>query len=132
MTGGGRRHPGSRRVTLHLPDGTRWQIVVEDGQYVLEAALAAGLDLPHSCLQGWCLTCAARLLEGEMDQRDSRRYYPADRAAGFVLPCTGRALTDLVLATHAREAMREARRAAGLPYPRGDWGARPACWRRQV
>ncbi len=117
---------GDRRVTLRFPDGAAAEIVVKDGQYVLEAALAAGLDLPHSCLQGWCLTCAARLIEGEMDQRDSRRYYPADRACGFVLPCTGRPLTDLVLETHAREAMRAARRAAGLPYPRGDWGARPS------
>lgn len=113
-----------KRATLKLPDGTVRTIRIAEGQYVLEAALAAGLELPHSCLQGWCLTCAARLIEGEMDQRDSRRYYPADQAAGFVLPCTGRPLTDVVLKTHARDAMRAARRAAGLPFPRGDWGVR--------
>lgn len=121
-------------VTLRLPDGSVHHILVEPGQYVLEAALAAGLELPHSCLQGWCLTCAARLLEGTMDQRDSRRYFPADRAAGFVLPCTGRPLTPLVLETHAREAMRAARRALGLPYPHGNWGASSAtvkAWRKR-
>lgn len=111
-----------RRVTFRLPDGRERTVAVASGQHILEAGLEAGLDLPYSCLQGWCLTCAARLVEGEVDQRDSRRYFPEDREAGFVLPCTGRACSDAVLETHARDKMREARNRHGLPYPKGDWG----------
>lgn len=110
------------RVTFRLPDGTEHTVNVRSDEHVLDAGLAAGLDLPYSCLQGWCLTCAARLLRGEMDQSDSKRYYDEDRRAGFALPCTGRPRSDLLLETHERDAMREARRQHGLPFPLGDWG----------
>lgn len=108
-------------VTFQMPTGTR-TVEVGDDQHILDAGLAAGLDLPYSCLQGWCLTCAARLVAGEVDQRDSRRYYEADREAAFALTCTGKPRSDLVLQTHARDDMRRARDRHNLPYPKGDWG----------
>lgn len=113
------------RVTLELPDGVGQVVDAREDEHVLDAGLAAGLELPYSCLQGWCLTCAARLVRGEVDQTDSRRYYREDRRAGFVLPCTARPRSDLVLITHARDAMRQERHRNGLPFPRGDWGHWP-------
>jgi ferredoxin len=110
------------RVVLRLPDRSDAILGVREDQHILEAALEAGLDLPFSCLQGWCLTCAAHIVEGDIDQRDSRRYYTEDRAEGFALLCTGRPRSDCVLETHARDAMRRARDKHQLPYPRGDWG----------
>lgn len=109
-------------VTLKRPDGRPVTIDVAADQHILTAALQAGIDLPYSCLQGWCLTCAARLCAGAVDQRDSQRYYDSDREDGFVLLCTGRPRSDVVVDTHARDAMRAARAARGLPFPRGDWG----------
>jgi len=109
-------------VTVRLPDGTEQTLPVGDDQHLLDAALDAGLDLPYRCLQGWCLTCAARLLRGRVNQQDSRRYYPQDREAGFVLPCTGRPESDLLLETRARDAMRRNREAHHLPFPHGNWG----------
>ncbi len=111
------------QVTFRVPDGTEQTIPVREGEHVLDAALEAGLDLPFGCLQGWCLSCAARLVRGEMNQQDSRRYYREDREAGFVLPCTGRPESDLVLETHARDAMRQNRERHHLPFPRGNWGS---------
>ncbi len=113
------------RVVLRLPGGHEQAIDVRDDQHILDAALEAGLDLPYSCLQGWCLTCAGRLLEGRVDQRDSRRYFAEDRDEGFVLLCTGRPQSDCVIETHARDAMRRARSRHGLPFPKGDWGNWP-------
>jgi CDP-4-dehydro-6-deoxyglucose reductase, E3 len=74
-------------------------IQVHAGQPVLEAALAAGLNLPHSCKSGHCSSCRARLRSGEIR-------YPAGRplgitaeeeAAGKILLCQARAQTDLVV-----------------------------------
>jgi ferredoxin len=110
------------RVQLRFPDQSEHGVDVNEERHILDAALAAGLPLPYSCLQGWCLTCAVRILEGEIDQRDSRRYFPEDRAEGFALICTGRPRSTCVLETHARDAMRRARDKHGLPYPKGDWG----------
>jgi ferredoxin len=110
------------RVEMRLRDGASATLGVDAREHVLDAALAAGLDLPYRCLQGWCLTCAARIVEGTLDQSDSRRYYPEDRAEGFALICTAKPASDCVLESHARDAMRRARDRHGLPYPRGDWG----------
>jgi CDP-4-dehydro-6-deoxyglucose reductase len=71
------------------------------GQSVLEAALNASLNLPHSCKGGNCGSCRARLLTGEI-------YYPngrplglseAEAAEGFVLLCQARARSDLSIET---------------------------------
>jgi len=72
-------------------------IPVAPGQSVLDAALAAGLNLPHSCKSGHCGSCRARLCEGEIE-------YPLGAPAGlsaeemrsgFVLLCQARPQTDL-------------------------------------
>jgi ferredoxin len=94
-------------------------LLVRDDQYLLDAATEAGLELPFMCLQGWCTTCAVKLLEGEVDQSEARRYYPQDRAAGFVLICSAFARSDVRLLTHQKDAMRAQRRALGLPAPHG-------------
>jgi ferredoxin len=71
------------------------------------------------CLQGWCLTCAARVEGGgEWDQSEARRYYEEDRRAGFILLCAACPRSDLVVRTHQRLAMRDHRDALGLPAPR--------------
>ena len=110
------------RITFITPDGRRTTSSVGPEEHLLDAGLAAGLELPSSCLQGWCLTCAARLVEGAVTQADSRRYFPADQDAGFVLLCTARALSDVIVQTHGRDAMAAAREEKGLPYPKGTWG----------
>ena len=74
-------------------------IRVRAGQPVLEAALAAGLNLPHSCKSGHCSSCRARLRSGAVRYPGVR---PAgitaeEEAAGNVLLCQARPLTDLVL-----------------------------------
>ena len=106
-------------VTFIFPDGHQAQIEVPEDEFILTAAYGAGLDLPSMCLQGWCITCAGRVEgPGEWDQSASLRYYPQDRGAGFILLCTARPQSDLVVRTHQRVAMRDHRLACGLPTPR--------------
>jgi ferredoxin len=105
-------------VTLVLPHGeARFECPADE--FVLHAALVNGIDLPYSCLQGWCITCAARVLEGQLDPSASRRFFPQDTEAGFALICTARPRSDLRLVTHQKEAMRAHRIALGLPVPLG-------------
>ena len=71
-------------------------------QSLLDAALGASLNLPHSCKSGNCGSCRARLLQGEI-------HYPngpplglseTEVADGFVLLCQARARSDLRIETH--------------------------------
>lgn len=73
------------------------------GASVLDAALAAGLNLPHSCKSGHCGSCRARLIAGDID-------YPggtplglsaSEAARGDILLCKARALTDITIEARA-------------------------------
>ncbi len=70
-------------------------------QSVLEAALAAGLNIPHSCKSGHCGSCRARLLAGEIHYPRGRPLglTAHDTARGRVLLCQARACADLVVET---------------------------------
>ncbi|MFQ5708583.1 MAG: 2Fe-2S iron-sulfur cluster-binding protein [bacterium] len=110
------------KVKLITPDGQEHQLLVPEGRHILDVALESGLDLPYSCLQGWCLSCSARVIQGRVNQEDSKRFYEADRREGFALLCTGKPESELVLKTHATEEMRLARKKNRLPFPKGKWG----------
>ncbi|MCU0760969.1 MAG: FAD-binding oxidoreductase [Steroidobacteraceae bacterium] len=75
-------------------------ILVEAGRPILEAALGAGINLPHSCKSGHCSSCRALLRAGEIayprDQRPAG-LTEAEAAAGRVLLCQARARSDLVV-----------------------------------
>jgi ferredoxin len=106
------------RVTF-VTEGREVQTEVGEDEYLLDAAVRAGLDLPYMCLQGWCTTCAGRVLEGKVDQGEALRVYPQDEAAGFVLLCSAFPRSDLRILTHQKEELRALRRSLGLPAPRG-------------
>jgi len=70
---------------------------VREDQSVLEAALSAGLNLPHSCKSGHCSSCRARLLQGEIRYPGVRPPGLTEEEArnGNILLCQARPLTDL-------------------------------------
>jgi CDP-4-dehydro-6-deoxyglucose reductase, E3 len=72
---------------------------VATAEPVLQAALAAGLNLPHSCKSGHCGSCRARLIEGATHYPHGRPLgiTPDEAAEGYVLLCQARAKSDLVL-----------------------------------
>ncbi len=68
-------------------------------QSVLDAALAAGLNLPHSCKTGNCNLCRARLIGGSIRYPHGRPLglTEQDAADGTILICQARAESDLEL-----------------------------------
>lgn len=105
-------------ISFRTPEG-EVRAEADEKTTLLEAAAEAGLELPHTCLQGWCITCAALLKEGRVDHPDALRYYEEDRAAGFILLCSAEPRSDVVVQTHAKDAMRAHRARHGLPAPQG-------------
>jgi ring-1,2-phenylacetyl-CoA epoxidase subunit PaaE len=61
--------------------------VVQPGQTLLEAGLAAGVDMPYSCTMGGCAACKLELVAGEVIQREPNCLDPGERARGYVLAC---------------------------------------------
>jgi ring-1,2-phenylacetyl-CoA epoxidase subunit PaaE len=76
----------TREVDFHVADGN-----------ILQAAVRAGMDLPYSCRSGVCATCRAKLLQGRVRMERNFALEKDDEAAGFVLTCQARPLTDGVV-----------------------------------
>ncbi|MFH8463295.1 2Fe-2S iron-sulfur cluster-binding protein [Streptomyces sp. NPDC017991] len=71
--------------------------VVEPGQTLLDAGLAAGLRMPYSCTVGSCGECMARLRGGEVTQPEHTCLTPEQKAEGYVLTCVGCPLSKVTL-----------------------------------
>jgi ferredoxin-NADP reductase/nitroimidazol reductase NimA-like FMN-containing flavoprotein (pyridoxamine 5'-phosphate oxidase superfamily) len=72
-------------IRLHLKRSER-QVLVEPGTSLLDAALAQGVPVPHSCKRGECGECAVRVLSGGIQHRD-RFLTPAQREGGLACIC---------------------------------------------
>lgn len=82
-------------ATLRLV-GSELTATIAPGQSLLDAAEAAGADIPFACRAGVCGTCRTRLVSGDVDCR-SESLDPADREDGFILPCVSWASGDCAL-----------------------------------
>ena len=69
-------------------------VQVEPGQTILEAALAAGIDMPFSCAMGGCGSCRVRRAEGDIQMEEPNCLSRAEREQGYILTCVGRPLTQ--------------------------------------
>jgi ferredoxin-NADP reductase/predicted pyridoxine 5'-phosphate oxidase superfamily flavin-nucleotide-binding protein len=72
-------------------------VVVEPGQTLLEAGLAAGLPMPHSCTVGNCGDCMVKLRGGEVAMNGPNCLTPQQKADGYVLTCVGCPLSKVTL-----------------------------------
>jgi ring-1,2-phenylacetyl-CoA epoxidase subunit PaaE len=92
--------PGDAEVAkiVIIRDGLQREVEFrKDQPSVLDAASAAGLEVPFSCTSGVCGTCRAKVMEGEVRME---RNYALDKdevAAGFVLTCQAHPLTERVV-----------------------------------
>ncbi len=81
-----------------IRDGMRREIAFRKSQpSILDAASAAGLEVPFSCTSGVCGTCRAKLVEGQVRMERNFALDKAEVAGGFVLTCQAHPLTDRVV-----------------------------------
>ncbi len=92
------------RVVLTNRDGR--VVDVAGDQTILEAAEADGVVLPYGCRYGGCVTCAARLVSGTVDQSEAVGLKDYMAEAGYVLTCVARPLTDCELEVGVRSHFR--------------------------
>jgi ferredoxin-NADP reductase len=72
-------------------------VLVEPGQTLLDAGLAAGLPMPYSCTVGNCGDCMVRLRGGEVAMNGPNCLTPQQKADGYVLTCVGCPLSRVTL-----------------------------------
>jgi len=67
-----------------------------NGVSILDAALAAGADLPYACKGGVCSTCKAKITNGEVVMDINYALEPDEVENGFVLTCQAHPRTQEV------------------------------------
>jgi ring-1,2-phenylacetyl-CoA epoxidase subunit PaaE len=89
-----------QRVTIKL-DGSTYQVDVHPTEYILDAAINAGVDPPYACQEGVCCTCRAKLHKGlvAMDEREGLS--DDELKNGYILTCQSHPLTDDVVLEYA-------------------------------
>lgn len=75
-------------------DGKSYDITVRTGQYVLDAAVDAGIDPPYACQAGICTTCRAKLLKGKVHMDEKEGLSDQEIDEGFVLTCQSKCVSD--------------------------------------
>ncbi|MEU9035123.1 2Fe-2S iron-sulfur cluster binding domain-containing protein [Streptomyces sp. NPDC048352] len=112
------RNPEGFTIRIEF-EGAVHTIFAHRNETLLDAAARNGIFLPRTCCQGWCTTCAARVVQGTADHSEAKRFYAADAAAGFSLLCSARPLSDMSVVAGRHADFREHRIRNGLPVPRG-------------
>lgn len=83
-------------ITLVM-DGRRRQFSMpKDADTILDAANAAGFDLPFSCRAGVCSTCRTKVTRGEVQMREQYALEDWELEAGYVLACSSKPVTSEV------------------------------------
>lgn len=61
---------------------------------LVDVMVSAGIDVPYSCREGQCGSCAATVLRGEVDMPASDILEPEDLESGLILGCQATPVSD--------------------------------------
>nr|WP_255673841.1 2Fe-2S iron-sulfur cluster binding domain-containing protein [Komagataeibacter sp. FNDCF1] len=70
------------------------EIEAEPGQTLLEALIAAGVDMDYSCEEGLCGACETRVLAGQPLHLDTVRSPAEHDRLHTIMPCVSRSRSD--------------------------------------
>jgi ring-1,2-phenylacetyl-CoA epoxidase subunit PaaE len=84
------------RATIKM-DGLTFDVPIEKGQNILNAAQLSGADTPFACKGGVCCTCRAKLVEGAVDMLANYALTKQEVEQGFILTCQAVPRTDRVV-----------------------------------
>ena len=85
------------QVTVTLANRDGQQFSVDPRKALLDSLRAQGVDLPYGCQYGGCITCAAKLTAGKVDQRRQVALNNRQISDGYVILCVARPVGDITL-----------------------------------
>ncbi|BAZ91496.1 ferredoxin [Cylindrospermopsis raciborskii S07] len=95
-------------ITVHnRQTGLSHRVQVPDDRYILHSAENNGVELPFSCRNGACTTCAVRVLSGEIYQPEAIGLSPELRRQGYALLCVSYACSNLEVETQDEDEVYE-------------------------
>ena len=84
-----------RTITIANRDGETFE--VNSKRPILETLRDQGVDLPFGCKYGGCITCAAKLISGKVDQNRQVALNNRQINDGYIILCVARPLTNITI-----------------------------------
>lgn len=81
-------------------DGQEHELIVDERDKILDAAIDADLDPPHACRVAACCSCKALLLEGVVEMDDDEPLTEEEIAEGFILTCQSHPKSERVVISY--------------------------------
>ena len=85
------------KVTITLVNRQDQSFKVDPKKTLLSSLSEQGVDLPYGCKYGGCITCAARLVTGTVNQSAQVALNNRQIKDGYVILCVARPLSDCSL-----------------------------------
>ena len=79
-------------ITLANQDGQAYEVYGDE--VILDALEDQDVVLPYGCRYGGCITCAAKLIDGDVDQSEGVALNGRQLADGYVLLCVAKPMSD--------------------------------------
>lgn len=93
---------GERSEVTVVLDGRSGTLALPRDRSILDGAQRSRPDLPFACKGGVCGTCRALVTEGEVEMRRNFALEEKELAAGYVLTCQARPVSDKVTVDYDR------------------------------
>ena len=87
---------GASAVTVIL-DGEETHFEATGREFILDAALDAGADVPYACKGAVCCTCRAKVLEGSAEMVMNYALVDDEVKDGYILTCQAHATSEKVV-----------------------------------
>ena len=88
---------GAGRFTITLANRDGQSFEADGDKPLLDTLEQHGVSLPYGCRYGGCISCAAKLLDGEVDQSEGVALNGRQMYDGYVLLCVARPQSDCTL-----------------------------------
>jgi len=82
-------------ITLANQGGAAFD--VDRRKPLLQSLREQGVDLPYGCKYGGCISCAAKMISGKVDQKAQRALNNRQINNGYIILCVARPLSDCTL-----------------------------------
>lgn len=98
----------SYTVRIHDRRTNSWHTVqVPEDRYILHSVEAQGGNLPFSCRNGACTTCAVRVISGDLYQPEAMGLSLQLQRQGYALLCVAYPRSDLEVETQDEDEVYE-------------------------
>ena len=87
---------GVKSDVTFIKGGETFHLQLSADESILQAGLAAGLPLPHSCKEAMCGSCKVKLLSGKVNMQENYALTDSQLKEGYVLLCSGRPASERI------------------------------------